>query len=176
MRAFFVAIVSFFLPAPLVAGGALELLPMLSSGLSGGGALELLPRKSSGLVDGGALELLPKSSCALSGGGALELLPILSSGLVDGGALELLPKSSCGLVAGGGGGPILALAFATWLATTCRFKKAPVVFFVLVFGFWASAVAGRFVAVTPSVVDGRVCFSPGPCIISVTRFLEGNGG
>ena len=69
--------------------------------------------------------------------------------------------------------------------------KAPVVLFPLVFGFWSSAVAGRFVAVAGpfvavagpfvavatavSAVAGRACFSPGPGIVSVTRFLEGNG-
>ena len=63
--------------------------------------------------------------------------------------------------------------------------KAPVVLLPLVFGFWSSAVAGRFIAVAGScvavagiflaVVDGRACFSLGPGIISVTRFLEGNG-
>ena len=70
---------------------------------------------------------------------------------------------------------VLALAFATLSAGACRFLEGPVRA-ALVFGFWSSDVAGRFIAVTPSVVDGRVCFSPGPCIISVTRFLEGNGG
>ena len=80
-------------------------------------------------------------------------------------------------------GPVvLALAFATLSAGACRFLEGSVRA-ALVFVFWASDVAGRFVAVTPSVVavtpsvvDGRVCFSPGPCIISVTSFLEGNGG
>ena len=62
--------------------------------------------------------------------------------------------------------------------------KAPVVLLPLVFGFWSSAVAGRFIAVAGSCVavagiflaDGRACFSLGPGIVSVTRFLEGNGG
>ena len=70
-------------------------------------------------------------------------------------------------------GPVvLALAFATWSAGACRFKEGPVRN-ALVFVFWSSvAVAGRFLEAS----DGRVCFSAGPCIISVTRFLEGNGG
>ena len=62
--------------------------------------------------------------------------------------------------------------------------KAPVVLLPLVFGFWSSAVAGLFVAIggrfvavatAVSAVAGRACFSPGLGIVSVTRFLEGNG-
>ena len=158
MSAFFVAIVSFFfLPAPSYLLG---------------------PSSNSGCVkcsDAAFGRVVAGAGGPLVFGNAPFGAGLSPTGVVPGPALNLglgpMPLSVIANI----GPVVLALAFATLSAGACRFLEGPVRA-ALVFGFWSSDVAGRFIAVTPSVVDGRVCFSPGPCIISVTRFLEGNGG